>query len=682
MSISSLIARLSRAAVYFVLGLTFFARPARAEEAAPSWMALPDETVLIARVPGGQAFVEALRQQTKLGTALLSGERLNRLVEIIREQSPQTWDSVREALGRVDLKPEDWKDLFQGELGAALTLELRADRTPLLVVLGWLEPGEDLAKRLIAALGSALAEQTDSPTAAKRKDIELAGHEVMHVELPLTDISMPELPDDDGSGDASEAELERRVEKFKARLKEAKRVEVDRLHFFVSRLGGRILWACTIPQSGAEVRKKSDAEREAIDWDVLTGLEEATAVFGRYLAAHEGAGQPPKLIHAPGLEASLPGGTPLVEIMADPRQLLEWGEQSRNPRTKQLLDAVGAKGLGPIALRIALDGSTLRTGGLVSMPGPRAGLLALIDQPPLEPEPPAWVPASAVGYQQFSLQLGKLYDRLQDMAVELAGDTGRQSFDQLDSTVKTFLQVGLSDLLASLEERISVVSFAPRLSEAGEVQGDDDKASASPRLIQRVGIVCRIKDDDLWQKVLAVGGRLGLRSVEEQGFNGLRIEQGENSVGVFTGQGYLVVGVGPEVSESLLSVLRTPPEGAGAMRTSGLVERGRALISPQPCLTYELEDAGASVRVTRQLLESLLSASLSVRVGQPGGQVAGGAALFTPAGQPANVPLLQKLKALLPSDDELEGVMGVSVSQTVATDDGLLLQSAVELPAP
>jgi hypothetical protein len=44
--------------------------------------------------------------------------------------------------------------------------------------------------------------------------------------------------------------------------------------------------------------------------------------------------------------------------------------------------------------------------------------------------------------------------------------------------------------------------------------------------------------------------------------------------------------------------------------------------------------------------------------------------------------LVQKFKALLPSDDELEGVMGVSVSQTVVTDQGLSSQSAVELPAP
>ena len=41
-----------------------------------------------------------------------------------------------------------------------------------------------------------------------------------------------------------------------------------------------------------------------------------------------------------------------------------------------------------------------------------------------------------------------------------------------------------------------------------------------------------------------------------------------------------------------------------------------------------------------------------------------------------------KLKELLPSDEELEGVLGVSVGQTTVNEHGLSSQSAVELPAP
>lgn len=672
----------------FALAVSLAAPSISAAETTPSWMALPDETVLLLRLPGGKEFIEALRKQTKLGAVLLSPERLERLTDILREQSPAGWDTAREALGRIDLKVEDWRSLFNGELGAALTVHPRGDRPALLFVLGWLEPGEELAPRLITALTTILSEGADEPLAAQRKDMELAGHEVIHIEVPVTNLSMPELPeanDDDGD---SEEEINQQVERFQARLKQAKLVQSDRTHVFVTRLGGRIVFGCTIPQLGDEVSKKSDTQRAAIDWDTLTGLEEATAAFGRYLSEHAGAGHLPQLMRAAGLKSSLPGGTPLLEIMADPRPLLPLIDKTANPRIRQLIESSGAEGLGPIALRLALEGTVLRSGGLVSMPGPRAGLLGIIDQKPLEPEPPAWVPANAVGYQQLALDLGNVYERLKTLVVDLSGDQGRQSFDQMESVVKAFVQADLRDLLGSLDRRISVVSFAPRMAETHKAdEVNDDATETRPQLMQRMGIVCQVEEEELWRKVLQAGGRLlessGLKSVEEQGFQGYRLEQEGNHLGVFLGNGFLVVGIGPEVSESLLSVLRTPPEGAAALRTSGLVERGRALVSPQPCLIYELEDAGAGIRVTRQTLESLLNASFNLGAEQVGTHRLGGpTALSRRSGAAPDPELLKKLKTLLPSDAELEGLMGVSVSQTIATDDGLLLDSAVELPAP
>lgn len=671
-------------AVFFAL-VVEIATPVAAADLAPSWTALPDETVLLLRVPGGESFVDALRSQTKLGTVLLSAERLERLKRIIRKDSEEFWDSVPEGLGRYGLGPDDWRGLFRGEVGAALTLRPRDQRIPLFVALGWLEPGEELAPRVISALGSLLAEESDLPSGAKRKDIELAGHEVMHIEFTLSGLSMPTLPDAAGAAGDSPEELQKSIEEFQNRLKDAKEIETDRMHLFVSRLGGRIVWGCTIPQSAAEVQAKSDAERAAIDWDALTGVEEATAVFGHFLSAHEGSGQPPQLARAAGIEANRPGGAPLIEIVADPRPLLPLAEKSPNPKTKQVLEALGVNGVGPIALRMALDGTTLRTGTFVSLPTPRGGLLALIDQPPLEPEPPAWAPANAVGYQHLSFEIDKAYDRLKGLFTELSGDQGRQAFDQIETAAKTFLQVDLHDLLGSIEQQISVVTFTPRLGKAVQTDQfeDDDEppVTVGPQLIQRVGIVLRVKDEQLWRKLLEIANRFaqggalgGLQAVEEQGFQGFRVDQADNHVGIFLGHGYLVLGVGPEVSESLLSVLRSPPEGATAMRGSGLVERGRELLAPQPGLHYTLEDAGKTVAVTRQLLESLLNSSLTTGLTAP--------ALAASAAGADDKEVIEQLKTLLPGDAELQGILGVSVSQWIATDDGLVIQWAVELPAP
>jgi hypothetical protein len=477
-------------------------------------------------------------------------------------------------------------------------------------------------------------------------------------------------------------------------LKDAKSVVTDRVHFFVSRLGGRIVWASTVPQSSAEVKKKSDAEREAIDWDTLTGLELATAAFGRFLAAHEGSssGGVRRLLETPGLEASLPGGAALLELVADPRPLVKLADTAGEPQTRQqikkLLDALGANGIGPMALRAALDGTTLRTGAFLSIPAPRPGLLSLFDQEKLDPEPPPWVPATAVGYQQISFDLGKAYDQIKGLAIEQSGGAARQSFDQVETMAKAFLQVELGDLLSSLGQQHSAVTFPPKFGE--QTKDANDGAEPAAQQVQPVGMVWKLEKEQVWKQFLQVVGRFaqggaagGMQAVEEQGFSGYRLQQGPNQLGVFVGHGYLVLGVGPDVSESLLSVLRSPPDGDAAMRSSGLVERGRALIAPQPCLSYQLSDAGASVKVTRQVLSSLLEAPLRVKLNaQPGG--------FGPAGFPglASPPsaeqkeLLEKLKSLLPNDAELEGVMGVSIGQTVVTDEGLVIHSAVELPAP
>jgi hypothetical protein len=675
-------------ALFFCASL---ARLATAAELAPSWTALPEETVLMLRMPAGEAFLDALRKQTKLGAVVFSPDRMRRLAEVIRTRSPEGLDELRETLGRLDLKPEDWKGLFRGDLGVAVTLEPRGKQTPLVVLLGWLEPGEELAPRLVSALQAVLADHTDEAFAPKRQDMELAGHNVMHIEISVPGVVMPPLPETDDAENESDNKLQQQIEE---RLKEAKVIESDRVHFFIAQLGGRLVWGGTVPQSSDEVEKKTDAERAAIDWDALTGLEAATAKFGRFLAAHEGSGEggARRLLETPGLEASLPSGAPLIEVLADPRQLLKLAEAAGESTTKRALEALGATSVGPLALRASLDGATFRSGIFLSASAPRAGLLALLDQPALPPEPPVWAPTAAIGYQQLSFDIGKAYRRLKDLAIEQSGGSARQNFDQVESLAKTFLQVDLNDLLTSLGEQYSMVTFTPRAGESAETDAGDesDGKTKAPAAVQRIGIVCKVSDEQIWQQLLQVASRFiqggaagGLKAVEEQGFSGYRAEQGGNEVGIFVGHGYLVVGVGPEVSESVLSVLRSPPEGEAALRGSGLVDRGRALISPRPCLAYRISDAGANVKITRQKLQSLLELPLSASLGgTPASAVGAGFELFSSSTPDDRKDLVEKIKSLLPSDDELEGVLGVSIGQTVVTDDGLVIESALELPSP
>ena len=58
-------------AVLLVSGVYWPAATAAAD-VAPSHQCLPDETVVVVRVPQGLRFVEAFRNETKLGQVLLS----------------------------------------------------------------------------------------------------------------------------------------------------------------------------------------------------------------------------------------------------------------------------------------------------------------------------------------------------------------------------------------------------------------------------------------------------------------------------------------------------------------------------------------------------------------------------------------------------------------------------------
>ena len=671
-----------------LLALLIFASlltPAAAAELAPSWTLVPDSTVLIARADLSK-FLEALRRQTKFGAVVLSEERVSRGIELWKSENQTEWEATVKELGEVGLKPEDLAQLFAGECGFALTLEPRGERAPLLVGLTWLEPGEELAERTIKAIQDALEKHADAPHPTQRVDLDLAGAQVMHLTIPIMHAENLD-PDDfalDNEGDESQTPeaLKKRREALMEKLKNRKTIEADRGHLFIARLGGRLLVANTFPQSSTEVLAKDEEERSKIDWDKQTGAEEATGVFARFLEAHagQGSGHAAELLNTPGIAAALPEGVPLLEIIGDPRPLLKL-LVSQQEKIGDTLKALGLDAVGPLAIRTALDGTVLRGGVFVSAPEPRAGVLALLDQTPLTPAPPPWVPSSALEFQQFSFDLGAAFAKIKELMISMGGDRARQGFVQMETPVQNFLQTDLATLLSSLGHQHSVVSFTPQTDAAPAVAADEPTPAA---IAQRTGVVWQVKDEPLWQRVMQTIGQFApaaggaVQAAEEQGFNGYRVQQGPAPLGLFLGRGYLVLGIGDEVTESLLSVLRNPPEGNASMAASGLVERAAALLPPAPCLIYQLSDAGLSVKTTKRAIEQMIELPLAqrARLAQlPGANV--------PAGDTAAATAFAaKLKELLPSDEELEGVLGVSVGQTTVNEHGLSSQSAVELPAP
>ena len=671
-------------------------RPVAAADLAPSWTCVPDSTVLVARAEFAK-FLEALRRQTKFGAVVLSEDRVSRGFDLWKSEDKAEWEKFSEELGKQGLKTEDLGQLFAGEIGYALTIEQRGERDPLFVGLAWLEPGEDLAERLVKAIQSGVEEQADEPNPTRRVDLELAGQQVMHLTIPVmhaenldADEFAPDEFDDDDDKPSSPEALEKRREKLIEKLKNRKQVEADRVHVFIARLGGRLVLAHTYSQSSKEVLGKDEDEHGKIDWDELTGVEETTGVFSRFLEAHagQGAGRSTELLNTPGLSATLPEGAPLLEIIGDPRPLIlaftlhqrmankEAGAAAGEDQISKTLGGLGLDTLGAVAYRAALDGTTLRSGLFVSAPAPRQGILGLLDQEPLEPAAPQWVPVNVQDFQQISFDLGEAYSKIKELTISLAGDQVRQGFQQIEAPLQGLLQTDLATLLSSIGRQHSVIQFPPK--------GGDANQPGEARFTERVGLVWQVKDEQLWQRVMQTLGNFAgaaggaVKPAEEQGFNGYRLQQGPIAGGLFLGRGYLVLGVGEEVTESLLSTLRNPPEGEAAMRTSSLAERAASLLPKAPCLAFQLSDAGQSVKTTKRTIENLIDLPSTQRAALaqlPGAPV--------PAGDSAaSAAFAAKLKALLPSDEELEGVLGVSVGQTTVNEHGLSSQSALELPAP
>jgi len=670
-----------------------------ADAPRPSSQCLPDDAVLLARIPNGRAFFDALRQRTQLGAAILSEDRFNRVMKVVKEEGGKEWEEVVKQLEKYQLKLEDLPRLFDGELGFGLVAQPRGERAPLFVGLTWAEPSGDLADRMFAALEKIIDEQKQEEHATTRVDVDLAGNKVIHLTIPSVGLDVDSSAFAFPAGKVpSGEELEKWNEARRKAFENAKRVVVDQSHILLTRIGNRVLMANTFPQSDAEVRAALHDKDKKADLATLTGAEEVRGVFSRFLAAHaiaSSGGMMDRVMATPGLAAALPGGLPLVEILGDPQPLLKL-VAGMDPNVEKVLKALAIDRIGPLALRSALDAGALRTGFFVSAPEPRTGLLTILDQPRLDPEPPAWVPSSVIGYTHLSLDLGKTYAQIRDLVISEFGDEAKQGFAMIEQQVASATKSDLPTLLSSLGHQHSMVSFPAKMAEPAV------PLVAGPVVVplgpsSREGVVWQVKNEEAFKRLMQLGAGFGalsggaVKGAEEQGFVGLRLNlQGVLEGGVFVGRGYLLLGIGPDVVEPLMATVRNPPEGDAALRSSPLMTRGNALLTPEAGILYSLNDHNRSIKSWRQSVVSLLETFIS----QANGGVLGipGTAALGADEQPAELDaaekaelartkaLMEKIKGLLPTDEELEGVLGVGVGQAVVNQHGLLFRGAIELP--
>jgi len=649
--------------------LLLTATSAIAGDLRPSWECLPEETAVLLHMPQPAEFLEAIRDRTKFGAVAMSEPRLQGFWKLLLDKfrsdgAAGELEDLDEALGRYDLRQEDLPAAFRGDVGAGFVVRRRdAGLPPLVMMLMWLEPGEESAARMVTAAQRKLEEDIaeDETGTTKRVDLEMAGHEVLWMVEPVMGIDPTglDLGDVKINEDDEEA-IEKRLAELQARVRNAKLVKTGHTYGFLARLGGRLAVGQTLPATPSAAQRAAE-ER---DFDVEGGAEDAKETFERFLAAHTDTGRSPlaEVLETPGMAGALPQGLSLLDVVIDPRVVMKAFDDEP---TKAGLAMIGAESLGPIAWRQTLDEGRYRSGIFASLPAPRTSLMRILDQECDASEVPSFVNREAIDFTQISLDLGKAYETVKEYAVsQRDGEQAANMFAAVEMQAQGWLGVELPRLLTSLGSRHWIVSYPPRVAEAfaeaRRARGQNGGQQAR-QIADRVAVIWRITDDAPFGKILQrLAGMAGGDLQEEQGFRGVRIPDGP---AVFLGQDHLVVGIGADSLEKTLTAIRNPPAGESSLRESDVPRRAADLLPLEPARMFGVSDssrAGGTLGMLRDMVLSLVPEDVE---------------------EPYR-DLLAGVQKILPSDEEMEGMFGVGATTLRADDNGVSLQTAWEMPSP
>ena len=649
--------------------LLLTATSAIAGDLRPSWECLPEETAVLLHMPQPAEFLEAIRDRTKFGAVAMSEPRLQGFWKLLLDKfrsdgAAGELEDLDEALGRYDLRQEDLPAAFRGDVGAGFVVRRRdAGLPPLVMMLMWLEPGEESAARMVTAAQRKLEEDIaeDETGTTKRVDLEMAGHEVLWMVEPVMGIDPTglDLGDVKINEDDEEA-IEKRLAELQARVRNAKLVKTGHTYGFLARLGGRLAVGQTLPATPSAAQRVAE-ER---DFDVEGGAEDAKETFERFLAAHTDTGRSPlaEVLETPGMAGALPQGLSLLDVVIDPRVVMKAFDDEP---TKAGLAMIGAESLGPIAWRQTLDEGRYRSGIFASLPAPRTSLMRILDQECDASEVPSFVNREAIDFTQISLDLGKAYETVKEYAVsQRDGEQAANMFAAVEMQAQGWLGVELPRLLTSLGSRHWIVSYPPRVAEAfaeaRRARGQNGGQQAR-QIADRVAVIWRITDDAPFGKILQrLAGMAGGDLQEEQGFRGVRIPDGP---AVFLGQDHLVVGIGADSLEKTLTAIRNPPAGESSLRESDVPRRAADLLPLEPARMFGVSDssrAGGTLGMLRDMVLSLVPEDVE---------------------EPYR-DLLTGVQKILPSDEEMEGMFGVGATTLRVDDNGVSLQTAWEMPSP
>ncbi len=627
------------------------------------WQSLPEETAVAVRIADGKAFADAFRENTKLGTVMFSERRISAIAKAMEEAESEDWLKIQKEMSELGFTVDDLWQLLVGETGYALVIVDDENHIPRPLGLAWCEPGAELAGRTFEILGKVVERQEDQEHPATRIDLELADRPVMQLMVPEFEWKYDEdydLPEN--YSELSEEDQQVQWEQAYEKWRNSAKLKATYAMVLVSAVDNRLLVAHTYHNSPT-ADEHPDAELLADVFARLIGsLSEGEGGFLQQLADDSGTAEVLNL-----------DGIGMFEALGNPTPLLRLAQVSSkdNEKFEKLMRISGAHGLGPFAWKATLQGFQLHSRYSLATAQPRQGLMKWLDQKPISVDPPDWVPATVLEYSQISFDLREAYLTLKEILLLEFPDRAGQWIAMAEAQVVGFAKCSLEDLLGSVGTRHIILKFEPEW---------DPEIDADWEQPERNAMVWQLEDEQVWSQLFQslvpfVSSMPGGKFTEEQGFRGFRFKTGPVEGGLFLGKGTLVLGYGAQVVEKVLSSLNNPALNASGFRGGSVYQQANELLPHEPCWATRVADGNRYAKVLRnwgdQRLDQMLDTSAHDDEEETEEEEA------STKSQPWEL-----LRALLPSEEESQGLMGVSVDRLEVRPQGLFYESVQEFPAP
>lgn len=393
----------------------------------------------------------------------------------------------------------------------------------------------------------------------------------------------------------------------------------------------------------------------------ITTIEEAEVfenaeleALGQFLAAQlDGGGDFLTSFYSDsGLSDARPDYATRLEVLGDVQELLGF----LPPQYRQMVEAFEFDKFTKVGLWSGFVDMEERSTVFIGAPSPRSGIATLMENEFFEFQPPEWIPSNVNAYTVASFDMNKLYDLAIGLAKKfMPPEQVEQQVAMANGQLQMMLQSDITTLMSAFGQRIHVLEYPM------EMVAVEGTSLQLPRSSQ--AMVMDFTRPEILQAGMAMlaqvaqGPAAGIQLVDEQGFTGVRIsDPAQGVVTIAHGMGKLVFAVGTEQTSSrIFSTLTNLPEGEDSLANSVAF---REFVSGNNIKPAALFSYSRGEEILKNLVPVFKSMSSSMKVS---------------AGSDA-AEMMDKVIDLFPSEEELEGLLGITFSRMYHNESGIILE--------